>query len=216
MRPAARVGDGGFKGTGTSQATAVVAGIAALMFDARPSLTPNEAKATLVGTASTDLAGRPCAGAGLVHAGRAVQAAAGGTFDGADPHASVQRSSGLGSIDGTRGSHKPYTDLNGDGVAEQVSGEHDTLGNMGEGTVGVEAVGSRHVGRLAVGTGDHRDARMAGRSGAGRHVVRRRLGRAVMVGEVLAGCDLGARHLDRQVVARRGLEHHRRPLSDPG
>ena len=52
-----------------------------------------------------------------------------GRSHGADPHASVQRSTGLGSIDGTRGSHKPYTDLNGDGVAEQVSGEHDTLGN---------------------------------------------------------------------------------------
>ena len=128
MRPAARLGLGGFKGTGTSQATAIVTGIAALMFDAQPSLTPDEAKAALVGTVTANLAGHPCAGAGLVHAGRAVEAAAAGTFRGAHPHASVARSSGHGSIDATRGNHKPYTDLNGDGVAEQVSGELDALG----------------------------------------------------------------------------------------
>ena len=129
MRPGARLGGGGFKGTGTSQATAIVSGIAALMFEARPSMTPDEAKAALVGTVTTDMAGQPCAGSGLVHAGRAVQAAAGGTFQGAGAQVSTQRSSGLGSIDSTRGSHKPYTDLNRDGVPEQVSGEHDTLGN---------------------------------------------------------------------------------------
>ena len=130
MRPEARVGESGFKGTGTSQAAAVVSGIAALMFEAQPSLTPDEAKAALVGTTTTDLAGQPCAGAGLVHAGRALQAAVDGTFqDAAAQSSTTVRSSGLGSIDSTRGSHKPYTDLNDDGVAEQVSGELDTLGN---------------------------------------------------------------------------------------
>jgi serine protease AprX len=129
MRPGARVGEHGFKGTGTSQATAIVSGIAALMFQARPSLTPDEAKAALVGTTTRALAGQPCAGAGLVHAGRAVQAAADGTLQQTAAQVSAQRSSGLGSIDGTRGSHKPYTDLNRDGVPEQVSGELDTIGN---------------------------------------------------------------------------------------
>ena len=52
----ARVGTAYFKGTGTSQAAAVVSGVAALMFQARPSLTPNQAKALLMGTAMPYLA----------------------------------------------------------------------------------------------------------------------------------------------------------------
>jgi serine protease AprX len=128
LRPAARFGNL-FKGSGTSQATAIVSGIAALMLEVDPGLTPDEVKATLVATASADLAGQPCAGAGVVHAGRAVQAAAAGTFAGARLHDGIARASGLGSIDSARGNHKPYTDLEGNGVAKQVSGELDLLGN---------------------------------------------------------------------------------------
>jgi serine protease AprX len=128
LRPAARFGDR-FKGSGTSQATAIVTGTAALMLEAAPGLTPDEIKATLIGTASVDLAGTPCAGAGVVHAGRAVQAAAAGAYAGARLHDGIERASGLGSIDSSRGNHKPYTDLEGNGVAKQVSGELDVLGN---------------------------------------------------------------------------------------
>ena len=129
LRPGARLGSDRFKGTGTSQATAIVSGIAALMFEAEPDLTPDEVKAALVATTSSDLAGQHCAGAGLVHAGRAVEAAADGTFAGTVLHSAVEQSTGRGSIDATRGNHKPYTDIDGDGVAEQVSGELDALGN---------------------------------------------------------------------------------------
>jgi serine protease AprX len=45
--PAARVGDGFFRGSGTSQATAVVSGLVALLLQARPDLTPNQVKALL-------------------------------------------------------------------------------------------------------------------------------------------------------------------------
>ncbi len=128
LRPAARFG-GLFKGSGTSQATAMVSGIAALMLEAEPALTPDEIKAILIATASGDLAGEPCAGAGVVHAGRAVQAAAAGEFAGARAQDGIARASGLGSIDSSRGNHKPYTDLEGNGVAKQVSGELDLLGN---------------------------------------------------------------------------------------
>ena len=192
MRPGARLGESGFKGTGTSQATAIVSGIAALMFEARPSLTPDEAKAALVGTVTTDMAGQPCAGAGLVHAGRAVQAAAGGTFQGAGAQVSAQRSSGLGSIDSTRGSHKPYTDLNGDGVAEQVSGEHDTLGNPWQREQWASRPWTAETwAELAVVAVDQRVAGLAGGGVAAGHVARYGLGRVVM---------------DREVVARRRLE----------
>jgi hypothetical protein len=58
-----------------------------------------------------------------------VQAAAAGAYAGARLHDGIERASGLGSIDSSRGNHKPYTDLEGNGVAKQVSGELDVLGN---------------------------------------------------------------------------------------
>jgi serine protease AprX len=45
--PAARIGDGFFRGSGTSQAAAVVSGLVALMLEARPDLSPNQVKALL-------------------------------------------------------------------------------------------------------------------------------------------------------------------------
>jgi len=52
-----------FRGSGTSQAAAVVSGAAALVLQANPALTPDQVKATLVRTA------RPLAGAAAVDAG---------------------------------------------------------------------------------------------------------------------------------------------------
>ena len=45
--PVARIGDDFFRGSGTSQATAVVSGLAALLLQARPELTPNQLKMLL-------------------------------------------------------------------------------------------------------------------------------------------------------------------------
>jgi serine protease AprX len=45
--PAARIGDTFFRGSGTSQAAAVVSGLVAQMLEARPDLTPNQIKALL-------------------------------------------------------------------------------------------------------------------------------------------------------------------------
>ena len=128
VRPAARVGDGYFKGTGTSQAAAVVSGVAALMFEADPSLTPAEAKAALVGTVSPGLAGRRGAGAGMVDAAAAVLAVRDGSFAGARPDAGLEPSSGLGRIDRSRGSFRPYTDWRRAGRPEPLKGEVDALG----------------------------------------------------------------------------------------
>ena len=43
--PGARVGDGYFRGSGTSQATAVASGLAALVLQQRPNLAPDQVKA---------------------------------------------------------------------------------------------------------------------------------------------------------------------------
>jgi len=45
--PAARIGDGFFRGSGTSQAAAVVSGLVARLLEARPELTPDQVKALL-------------------------------------------------------------------------------------------------------------------------------------------------------------------------
>jgi serine protease AprX len=56
--PEARVGDNLFKGSGTSQAAAVVSGAVALLLQKRPDLTPDQVKALLTGTADA-LSGAP-------------------------------------------------------------------------------------------------------------------------------------------------------------
>lgn len=129
FRPAARVGAAYFKGTGTSQAAAVVSGVAALLFQANPKLTPDQAKAALVQTTAglRDAAG---AGAGLVDVEGALAAALDPSFL---QHVAAQRhagSSGRGSIDSSRGSFKPYAGLDTGGRAKQVSGEIDVFGKV--------------------------------------------------------------------------------------
>jgi serine protease AprX len=127
-RPEARVGSAYFKGTGTSQAAAVVSGVAALLFEADPSLTPDEAKAALVGT-SSGLGGQPGAGSGLVDAARAVGAVISNHYPGTEINAPYGPSTGVGGIEPSRGSYHVYTDLDGDDVPEPVTGEVDALGN---------------------------------------------------------------------------------------
>jgi serine protease AprX len=127
-RPEARVGKAYFKGTGTSQAAAVVSGIAALLFEADPALTPDEAKAALVGT-SHGLLGQSGAGSGLVDASRALQALRANTYGGAAATPPYAYATGTGEIAPSRGSYHVYSDPDGDGVPQQVSGEVDVLGN---------------------------------------------------------------------------------------
>jgi serine protease AprX len=98
--PDGRVGDRYFKGSGTSQATAVVSGAAALLLSARPRLKPDQVKALLTGTADdlplADLAG---AGAGRVDVARALWSPMAYVGLQTFPHAT-----GLGSIQRSRGS----------------------------------------------------------------------------------------------------------------
>jgi serine protease AprX len=123
----ARVGSYYFKGTGTSQAAAVVSGVAALMFQAKPSLTPNRAKALLMGTAMPYLSG-PAGGEGLVNASTATFWAATNSSQFGKANVGLVPSTGLGSLEASRGTHHVYADLNGDGIPELVQGEIDVRG----------------------------------------------------------------------------------------
>ena len=82
--PAARIGETGFRGSGTSQAAAAVSGAAAVLFGARPDLDPDDVKALLRSRA------RPLAGvdSSLQGAGTIDVAASAATVA---PHDSRQR-----------------------------------------------------------------------------------------------------------------------------
>ena len=60
-----------FKGTGSSQSAAVVAGLAALMLEVRPELSPDEVKAALVASSVPVAGGASVVGAGAVRVDRA-------------------------------------------------------------------------------------------------------------------------------------------------
>jgi serine protease AprX len=115
--PGARSGDRLFRGSGTSQAAAVVSGAAALLLQQRPRMTPDQVKALLMSTAQRLPEADPIAqGDGMLdlHAAR----------DAATPRA-VQtwpRATGLGSLEAARGS----MNLEYDGA--RLEGEFDVRG----------------------------------------------------------------------------------------
>ena len=75
--PEARVGDAGFKGSGTSQAAAVVSGAVALLLERRPDLSPDQVKAIIKSTADPLSGPGPDAqGAGRLNFTRSLAAAA--------------------------------------------------------------------------------------------------------------------------------------------
>jgi len=75
--PAARRGDRYFRGSGTSQASAVVSGAAAVLIAQRPDLTPDQVKALLASTAQPVGSASPViAGAGTIDVAAAAEAPA--------------------------------------------------------------------------------------------------------------------------------------------
>jgi len=133
FRPAARLGPAMFKGSGTSQAAAVVSGVVARMLDVDPTLTNDEVKGVLTATADRRLAG-PAGGAGTVDAVAATVAVT-PPKRGPAPvlpvaNAGLVRSTGTGSLDGSRGTLRVFTDLDGDGTADPIAGETDALGHV--------------------------------------------------------------------------------------
>jgi serine protease AprX len=115
--PEARIDGRLFKGSGTSQASAVVAGSVALMLQQRPELTPDQVKALLVNTADfTANTGSPCGRKKMTDLREILSTA---TPSAVQTHV---RASGLGSLDGARGSSRVVDT----GVV--LTGERDIFG----------------------------------------------------------------------------------------
>jgi serine protease AprX len=98
--PAARVGERLFRGSGTSQAAAVVSGAAALLISQRPQLSPDQVKALLTRSAAAIPGARPAQqGAGLLDLAKARD-----TATPVDAKQSFAVSTGIGSLELARGS----------------------------------------------------------------------------------------------------------------
>jgi serine protease AprX len=127
--PSARVGQRFFRGSGTSQATAVVSGAAALLLQKYPTLTPDQVKALLTSTATPlpKMVTWRSEGEGIVSVGAAQDVSAAGIA--ALPLPSRPScATGTGSLDLARGSSHVV-----DGGVT-LSGEKDIFGHAWDGS----------------------------------------------------------------------------------
>ncbi|MCU1595985.1 MAG: aprX [Frankiales bacterium] len=122
--PSAVVSSRFFKGSGTSQATAVVSGAVALLLQERPDLTPDDVKGMLMATAQPVVGGPTAAGSGLIDVAAAAAAPR--------PllHQSFARSTGLGTLEGARG-----TAHIGSAGTNDLTGERDIFGKPWQSSV---------------------------------------------------------------------------------
>jgi serine protease AprX len=111
-----------FRGSGTSQATAVVSGAVALLLSQRPNLTPDQVKAMLTASADPLSTGNPAQGAGVVDVDGALATAtpAAGSVTQTWPV-----STGLGSLDASRAGEHVLDPSTG----RVLTGEVDALGD---------------------------------------------------------------------------------------
>jgi serine protease AprX len=112
-----------FRGSGTSQAAAVVSGSAALLLQARPQLTPDQIKRALLSSAQ-DLPAEtsPAAGAGALDVAAALTAPVPSAYR---SRQAFQPSTGTGSLELSRGGSHAVDPDNG----TPLVGEVDALGN---------------------------------------------------------------------------------------
>jgi serine protease AprX len=116
--PSAVVNTRFFKGSGTSQATAVVSGAVALLLQDRPNLTPDQVKAALTSSATAlPQAGSQARGAGLLNVFGASTALVGASTQ------TWASGTGLGTLEGARGTKH----IGDNGV--DLTGEQDIFGS---------------------------------------------------------------------------------------
>jgi serine protease AprX len=120
LHPEGRVNTRLFRGSGTSQATAVVSGAVALLAQEHPDATPDQLKSILASTAAKLPNGGPreAQGRGLVKVDDAITALVPATAA-----QTAEAGTGLGTLEGARGSHH----LSQNQV--ELSGEHDIFGH---------------------------------------------------------------------------------------
>ena len=115
-----------FRGSGTSQAAAVVTGEVALLLDENPSLTPDQVKGLLMGTARPLQADRNASqGAGVVDVVAALDYLKSKRPVPGATTATLPFSTGLGSLEAARGGEHVVDPTTG----VMLSGEYDALGN---------------------------------------------------------------------------------------
>jgi subtilisin family serine protease len=124
--PEGRVGDRFFRGSGTSQAAAVVSGAAALIIQQRPSITPDQVKKLLSSTAQP-IPGAPgeAQGAGMLDLKEARGKKTPPVYEAAQVWPAA---TGLGSLEAARGS----VHVADDGV--ELRGEQDIFGKAWDGS----------------------------------------------------------------------------------
>jgi serine protease AprX len=111
-----------FRGSGTSQATAVASGEVALLLQARPNLTPDQVKALLMATADPLVQNpNPAMGAGVLNLAGALTADVPST----SAASLLPESTGTGSLEASRGGTHVLDPANG----AVLSGEVDALGS---------------------------------------------------------------------------------------
>jgi serine protease AprX len=124
--PASRIGSRFTRGSGTSQATAVVSGAAALLISRYPALTPNQVKGALTRTASVPPSGTPKRmGTGVINvaaAGAAIMTRGAGALTA--PTATFGTGTGL--LDKARGTSRVVDHHAGQDVT--LTGERDIFG----------------------------------------------------------------------------------------
>lgn len=111
-----------FRGSGTSQATAMVSGAAALLLQQRPSLTPDQVKFLLKSTANRLPGATAAQGSGAIDIKAAFEAATPSTTT---AQQSWPAATGTGSLEASRGGSHVVDPLDG----TVLSGEVDAMGN---------------------------------------------------------------------------------------
>ena len=126
LHPEGYVSERFFRGSGTSQAAAVVAGASAVLLEQRPDLSPDQVKAILTSTASSLRKADPVGqGSGMIDLEAALRAKT------PSPSAAAQAyelATGTGSLDAARGSVRVADE---DGVV--LEGEQDIFGDAWDG-----------------------------------------------------------------------------------
>jgi serine protease AprX len=120
QNPGARVGERFFKGSGTSQAAAVVSGAVALVLEQRPYATPDQVKYLLMETARDAKGSSDCRGEGHIDLAEALLKK---TKETDDAHQIFAPALGTGSLELARGRNH----VGDEGVV--LAGEQDIMGN---------------------------------------------------------------------------------------